>query len=171
MMIYLFGGTALFNAAGADPRGIGQDYQPETHLIARIMQTILGKYDHLDVYGTDYDTRDGTCVRDYIHVVDLVDAHLKALDYLFAGNESDVFNLGNGEGFTVKEVIGMAEKVSGQKLKVIMSVRREGDPAALVADSKKAAKVLGWKPEHSGLEEIVETAWNWHSSHPHGFSR
>ncbi len=159
-----------FNAAGADLSGeIGQDYTPETHLIARIIQTVLGKYESLGVFGSDYETRDGTCVRDYIHVVDLVDAHLKALEFLFGGDKSDVFNLGNGLGFTVKEVIDMVEKVSGKKVPVKIMERREGDPAALVADSAKAGKILGWHPVHSSLEEIITTAWKWHSLHPGGY--
>jgi len=169
---FRFAALRYFNACGADLNGeIGQDYTPETHLIARVMKTVLGKYEYLGVFGNDYETRDGTCVRDYIHVVDLVDAHLKALEYLFAGNKSDIFNLGNGMGFTVKEVILMVEKVSGKKVPVKMLERRDGDPAALVADSTRAKEILGWVPKYSGLEDIITTAWKWHSSHPNGYRR
>jgi UDP-glucose 4-epimerase len=167
---FKFVALRYFNASGADLSGeIGQDYIPETHLIARVIKTVLGKYESLGVFGNDYETRDGTCVRDYIHVVDLVDAHIKALEYLFDGKESNIFNLGNGLGFTVKEVIEMVEKVSGKKVPVKMLERREGDPPALVADSTKAKVILGWIPKYSGLEDIISTAWKWHSSHPNGF--
>ena len=156
-----------FNASGASLDGeIGQNYFPDTHLIPRMLKTALGKYDFLEIFGNDYDTVDGTCVRDYIHVVDLVDAHLKALDFILKGKRSGVFNLGNGSGFSVKQVLEAAEKIIGRKIPVKESPRREGDPAVLVADASLAWKVLGWKPEYSDLETIVGTAWKWHSKTP-----
>jgi len=156
-----------FNASGASLDGeIGQNYFPDTHLIPRMLKTALGKYDFLEIFGNDYDTVDGTCVRDYIHVVDLVDAHLKALDFILKGKRSGVFNLGNGSGFSVKQVLEAAEKIIGRKIPVKESPRREGDPAVLVADASLAGKVLGWKPEYSDLETIVGTAWKWHSKTP-----
>jgi UDP-glucose 4-epimerase len=169
-----------FNAAGADSSGlIGQDYSPDTHLIPRILKTLLGKYEFVEIFGIDYKTPDGTCVRDYIHVSDLADAHVKALDYVAGGagamgkngrQRSGVFNLGNGNGFSVREVIKAAEKVTGKKVPVRASARREGDPAVLVADSTRARKVLGWKPKYSDLESIVGSAWKWHSAHPRGYA-
>ncbi|MFA7277922.1 MAG: UDP-glucose 4-epimerase GalE [Candidatus Gracilibacteria bacterium] len=151
-----------FNAAGADPQGgIGEWHPRETHLIPRVLQVAKGELPRVEIYGVDYPTKDGTCVRDYIHVNDLVDAHLLALEYLFDGGKSDVFNLGNGEGFTVREIITAAEEVVGGKLPVVEETRREGDPVTLVADSSKAREVLGWQPKHAGLHEILETAWNW----------
>lgn len=159
-----------FNACGAHVSGkIGEAHNPETHLIPLILQVPNGKREHISVFGTDYPTKDGTCVRDYIHVTDLAQAHILAVKYLMAGNESDVFNLGNGVGFTVKEVIETAEKVTGQSIKVVEERRRAGDPATLIASSQKARSVLGWKPEHDSLEEIIETAWNWHKAHPNGY--
>lgn len=159
-----------FNACGAHVSGkIGEAHNPETHLIPLILQVPNGKREHISVFGTDYPTKDGTCVRDYIHVTDLAQAHILAVKYLMAGNESDVFNLGNGVGFTVKEVIETAEKVTGQSIKVVEEGRRAGDPATLIASSQKARSVLGWKPEHDSLEEIIETAWNWHKAHPNGY--
>lgn len=151
-----------FNAAGADPYGgIGEWHPHETHLIPRVLRVAKGEIDRIEIYGADYPTKDGTCVRDYIHVNDLVDAHLLALKYLFDGGKSDVFNLGNGEGFTVREIIAAAEDVVGGRLPVVEEVRREGDPAVLVADSSKARSVLGWQPKHASLHEILQTAWNW----------
>lgn len=159
-----------FNACGAHVSGkIGEAHNPETHLIPLILQVPNGKREHISVFGTDYPTKDGTCVRDYIHVTDLAQAHILAVKYLMAGNESDVFNLGNGVGFTVKEVIETAEKVTGQSIKVVEEGRRAGDPATLIASSQKARSALGWKPEHDSLEEIIETAWNWHKAHPNGY--
>lgn len=159
-----------FNASGASLSGeIGQDYQPETHLIPRLVRVLLGKDASFGVFGNDYKTHDGTCIRDYIHVEDLVDAHLKALDYLFEGGKSDVFNLGNGEGFTVMEVIKMVEEVTGKKVPLKIMERREGDPDILVADSSKAKAVLGWQAQHSSLEEIVGTAWKWYCNKPNGY--
>lgn len=154
-----------FNACGAHISGkIGEAHSPETHLIPLVLQVPLGKRDCIKVFGDDYDTKDGTCVRDYIHVTDLADAHILAVEYLLAGNESNVFNLGNGVGFTVKEVIDEAEKIVGNTIKAQMSERRSGDPAQLVASSEKAKLILGWKPKYNELSKIVETAWNWHKN-------
>ena len=165
-----FASLRYFNACGAHISGkIGEAHDPETHLIPLILQVANGQRDHISVFGTDYPTKDGTCVRDYIHVTDLAQAHILAVKYLLSGNQSDVFNLGNGIGFTVKEVIQAAEKVTGQKIKAVMEERRAGDPAQLIASSEKARKILGWQPRHASLDEIIETAWRWHSSHPHGY--
>jgi UDP-glucose 4-epimerase len=159
-----------FNACGADESGeIGQDYSPDTHLIPRMLKTLQGKYSSLRVFGTDYETPDGTCIRDYIHVTDLVDAHLKALEYLFKGGISNVFNLGNGNGFSVEEVIEKTESVTGKKVPYEEVERREGDPARLVADSEKARKILGWNPSRQKLEDIIGSAWRWHSNKPEGY--
>jgi UDP-glucose 4-epimerase len=159
-----------FNACGADISGeIGQDYRPDTHLIPRLLKAALGIYDKFNIYGTDYPTADGTCIRDYIHVTDLVDAHLLALDSLFSRNQSNIFNLGNGNGFSVREVINKAEEVIGQKIKVTESARRPGDPAVLVADASKAQKELGWKTKYSDLETIIKSSWKWHSGHLKGY--
>ncbi len=158
-----------FNAAGADLSGaMGEDHDPETHLIPRVLGAVAGTME-LKVFGTDYDTKDGTCIRDYIHVADLVDAHLLALQYLFDTQKSDVFNLGNGSGFSVKEVIQAAEKVTGQTVPYEEAERREGDPPKLVADSSKAKKILGWNPRRDNLEDILSSAWKWHSNHPQGY--
>ena len=129
----------------------------------------MGQRKAISVFGDDYPTKDGTCVRDYIHVTDLAQAHILALDYLMAGGKSDVFNLGNGVGFTVKEVIDVARKVTGDAIPAEMAPRRSGDPAQLIASSEKAIKVLGWKPQYDSLETIVASAWNWHKNHPNGF--
>lgn len=164
--------TALryFNACGAHENGIiGEDHEPETHLIPRVLKAAQGVISHIDVYGEDYDTKDGTCVRDYIHVTDLSEAHILALEYLLRGGESDVFNLGNGVGFTVKEIIKAAEEVVGRSIPAKIAPRRAGDPAQLVASSEKAKRVLGWKPCHDSLGEIIGSAWNWHNTHPDGF--
>ena len=128
-----------------------------------------GKREAISIFGTDYDTKDGTCVRDYIHVTDLAQAHILAVKYLMEGNESNIFNLGNGVGFTVKEVIETARKVTGKPIKAVEEGRRAGDPAVLIASSEKAKNILGWKPEHADLEEIIASAWKWHSSHPQGY--
>ena len=159
-----------FNACGAKLSGeIGEAHSPETHLIPLILQVPLGQRKAISVFGDDYPTKDGTCVRDYIHVTDLAQAHILALDYLMAGGKSDVFNLGNGVGFTVKEVIDVARKVTGDTIPAEMAPRRSGDPAQLIASSEKAIKVLGWKPQYDSLETIVASAWNWHKNHPNGF--
>ncbi len=151
-----------FNASGAsEDAAIGEDHDPESHLIPVILQAIKGERPGITVFGTDYDTPDGTCVRDYVHVDDLADAHLRALDYLMKGGNTDCFNLGTGKGFSVKEIIDAAEKVTGMKAPVTYGDRREGDPPFLIADSDKARRVLGWSPRFTNAEEIVETAWHW----------
>lgn len=152
-----------FNACGAHKSGkIGEMHQPETHLIPIILQVPQGKRENVSIYGEDYDTRDGTCVRDYIHVTDLAQAHILAVDYLKKGGESDIFNLGNGVGFTVKEVIECARKVTGHPIPAVPAPRRAGDPAKLVASSEKAKRILGWKPQYEDLETIIASAWNFH---------
>ena len=159
-----------FNASGAHPEGIiGEAHKPESHLIPLILQVPNGQREKISVFGTDYDTRDGTCVRDYIHVTDLARAHILALDYLLKGGESDVFNLGNGVGFTVKEMIDVARRVTGHPIPAAEEPRRAGDPATLIASSQKAMNVLGWKPEFNKVEDIIATAWKWHSTHPNGY--
>lgn len=159
-----------FNACGAHPSGkIGEAHNPETHLIPIILQVPLEQREAVSIFGDDYPTKDGTCVRDYIHVNDLAQAHILALDYLMQGGENNVFNLGNGVGFTVKEIIDTAEKVVGKPIKCEMAARRAGDPAQLVASSEKAKTVLGWKPKYDDIETIIGSAWNWHKEHPHGY--
>ena len=159
-----------FNACGAHMSGkIGEAHNPETHLIPIVLQVPHGQRDHVSILGDDYPTRDGTCVRDYIHVTDLASAHILAAEYLMNGGENNVFNLGNGVGFTVKEIIDTAEKVVGKPIKYEMAARRAGDPAQLVASSEKAKKVLGWKPKYDDIETIIGSAWNWHKEHPHGY--
>lgn len=152
-----------FNAAGADPTGLlGEDHLPETHLIPLVLLTALGKRESVSIFGTDYPTDDGTCIRDYIHVSDLADAHVLALDYLLKGGNTDVFNLGNGNGFSVKQVIDTARAVTGQEIKVVECARRPGDPPILVGSSEKARKILGWYPQYPNLTEILTHAWQWH---------
>lgn len=152
-----------FNAAGADPQGrLGEDHQPETHLIPLILMTALGHRDAISVYGTDYPTPDGTCIRDYIHVSDLADAHVLGIDYLRQGGATTVFNLGNGNGFSVKQVIETAERVTGRAIPIHFTDRREGDPPALIGSSDKARQVLGWNPQYADLEAILSHAWQWH---------
>lgn len=159
-----------FNACGAHMSGsIGEAHNPETHLIPLILQVPLGVREKVSIFGDDYPTKDGTCVRDYIHVTDLAQAHILALDYLMKGGKSNVFNLGNGVGFTVKEVIDVARRVTGHPIPAEISPRRAGDPAQLVASSEKAKSVLGWKPQYDSLETIVDSAWKWHKAHPNGF--
>jgi len=152
-----------FNAAGADPEGeIGEDHTPESHLIPLVIYAALGKRKQIDIFGTDYPTPDGTAVRDYIHVTDLADAHLKALNHLTKGGESMIFNLGTGSGYSVREVIQMVERVTGKPVPKKEAPRRAGDPPVLVASSEKAKKILKWEMKYSGLDKIVETAWRWH---------
>ncbi|MDK2804995.1 UDP-glucose 4-epimerase GalE [Thermoanaerobacterium thermosaccharolyticum] len=159
-----------FNVAGADESGvIGEDHNPETHLIPLILQVPLGKRDCINVFGNDYETKDGTCIRDYIHVTDLADAHILALNKLRRDNSSAIYNLGNGEGFTVNEVIDAARRVTGHPIPAKVVARRPGDPAKLVASSEKIINELGWNPQHDTLEEIIDSAWKWHKSHPNGF--
>ncbi len=152
-----------FNAAGADPEGdIGELHQPETHLIPLTLFAAMGLKEEVKIFGTDYPTKDGTCVRDYIHVMDLAEAHLQALDYLLNEGSSDSFNLGNGNGYSVREVIETVKKVSQKRFRIIEAERRAGDPPVLIGSSEKAMKVLKWKPRYDALETIIETAWNWH---------
>ena len=159
-----------FNVAGAHSSGkIGEDHSPETHLIPLILQVALNKREKIFIYGDDYDTEDGTCIRDYIHVMDLVDAHLLALDRLNEGKDSGIYNLGNGNGFSVKEVIEKTRKVTGHPIPAEIQGRRAGDPAKLVASSQKAMEELGWSPKYNTLEQIIESAWNWHKGHVNGY--
>lgn len=159
-----------FNACGADASGtIGEAHDPESHLIPLILQVPNGKRESISIFGTDYDTPDGTCIRDYIHVTDLAQAHILAVNYLVSGGESDIFNLGNGIGYSVREVIDTARAVTGHPIKAVEAARRDGDPARLVASSEKAKRILGWKPEHASLEEIIASAWDWHKNHPNGY--
>ena len=159
-----------FNAAGAYFDGsIGEAHATETHLIPLILQVPLGKREYISIFGNDYDTKDGTCIRDYIHVMDLASAHYNALEYLRKGNNSDIFNLGNGNGYSVKEVIDVARKVTGFNIPAKEEARRSGDPAVLIATSEKAKKILGWKPEFDSLEKIISDAWRWHSNNPNGY--
>ena len=162
-----------FNAAGSDTEaGIGEDHNPESHLIPLVMKTALGQRVHIGIFGEDYPTPDGTCVRDYIHVKDLAEAHLLALEYLERGGSSDVFNLGTGTGtgtgYSVREIIDTARRVTGREIKAVADPRRGGDPSVLIASNKKAAQVLGWKLV-LGLEQIISDAWVWHSGHPNGY--
>jgi UDP-glucose 4-epimerase len=152
-----------FNAAGADPEGeVGEWHDPETHLIPLVIQAALGMRESVNIYGTDYPTTDGTCVRDYIHVTDLADAHLRALQYLEEKKGSDSFNLGNNRGHSVREVIDTVRRKSGKNFMVREGERREGDPPVLISDSKKAKEILGWTPKYNDLETIIETALKWH---------
>jgi UDP-glucose 4-epimerase len=160
-----------FNASGALAGGsIGEDHRPESHLIPIVLQVANGQRDTVAIFGDDYETPDGTCLRDYIHVSDLAGAHIQALEYLNRGGQSDVFNLGNGVGFSVREVVAMCRKVTGSAIPEVVSPRRAGDPARLVASSEKARRVLGFNPAHSDLEEIVSSAWQWHKTHPRGYA-
>lgn len=160
-----------FNAAGADVEGdLGEDHHPETHLIPLVISAALGLTPFVSVFGTDYPTPDGTCVRDYIHVLDLCDAHLLALEYLLDGGKSAVYNLGNGNGFSVRQVIESIRRVSGGDFEVVEAGRRSGDPPSLVASSRKISEELGWKPAFRELDAIVDTAWRWHSSHRNGYA-
>lgn len=158
-----------FNVGGALIDGsIGEDHRPESHLIPLILQVPLGRRDHISIFGNDYPTPDGTCIRDYLHVMDLADAHVRAVDYLAKGVASTVCNLGNGQGFSVLEMVEAARRVTGHALPAVIEGRRAGDPARLVASSDKAKTVLGWQPR-TGIEEIIRSAWTWHQRHPQGF--
>jgi len=159
-----------FNACGAHPSGeIGEDHRPEVHLIPNAIFAAIGQTGPLNVFGSDYPTPDGTCVRDYIHVEDLVDAHTMALDHLADGGESRCYNLGNGRGFSVREVIEFVSQVVGQAVPFVDADRRPGDPAELVGFSERIRRDWGWSPKYQDLGEIIETAWNWHRRHPHGY--
>ncbi len=152
-----------FNAAGADPDGnLGEDHNPETHLIPLVLQTALGQRESISIFGTDYDTPDGSCIRDYIHVLDIAQAHILALKYLLNDGKTDVFNLGIANGFSVKEVIETARKITGKEIKAVECDRRAGDPPVLVGSGAKAQKILDWQPEYSNLEDIITHAWQWH---------
>lgn len=159
-----------FNVAGAYPDGsIGEDHGPETHLTPIILQVALGKRDQLQIFGDDYHTSDGTNVRDYVHVLDLADAHILAIDYLKAGNDSDVFNLGSSTGFSVKEMVEAAREATGEAIPAKIAARRPGDPDSLIAASQKARKILKWNPQYDDVKEIIKTAWNWTQKHPNGY--
>ena len=161
-----------FNACGAHKSGkIGEAHNPESHLIPLVLQVPNGKREFVSIYGNDYDTPDGTCVRDYIHVTDLAKAHILAVEYLMNGGESDIFNLGNGVGYSVKEVIETARKVTGHPIPAKEEARRAGDPARLVASGEKARKILGWEPEIKDLADIISSAWKWHKAHPNGYDK
>ncbi|RAV09486.1 UDP-glucose 4-epimerase GalE [Paenibacillus contaminans] len=159
-----------FNAAGAHENGlIGEDHDPETHLIPVILQVPLGKRAHVGIYGEDYPTEDGTCIRDYLHVSDLADAHVLALKRLREGGESAVYNLGSGTGFSVKQIIEAARRVTGHPIPAVVSERRAGDPAVLIASSAKAKRELGWQPKRESLDVIIGSAWNWFKNNPGGY--
>jgi UDP-glucose 4-epimerase len=159
-----------FNVAGARATGeIGEDHDPETHLIPVVLQVALGKREHISIFGDDYDTPDGTCIRDYIHVEDLIDAHILALRYLQKGGDSNIFNLGSSQGFSVKEIVEAAREVTGHPIPAKIAERRAGDPSRLIASSEKAKKVLGWQPKRTNIRQIIQDAWNWHQNHPNGY--
>lgn len=159
-----------FNVAGAKADGtIGEDHDPESHLVPIILQVALGQREELSIFGDDYPTEDGTCIRDYVHVVDLIDAHILALEYLKKGGESNIFNLGSSSGFSVQQMLEAAREVTGKEIPAKVVPRRKGDPSTLIASSDKARKILGWEPKNTNVSEIIASAWNWHQSHPHGF--
>jgi UDP-glucose 4-epimerase len=159
-----------FNAAGADPSGsIGEDHSPESHLIPLVLQVALGKRASIKIFGDDYATEDGTCVRDYIHVLDLASSHLLALEKLANGGPSGIYNLGNGQGFSVREIIDVCREVTGHPIPEEMAPRRAGDPAVLIAGAERARTSLGWEPKYTQVRDIVATAWQWHQSHPNGY--
>lgn len=171
-MAYDFRYVALryFNAAGASPtRDIGEDHNPESHLIPLILKTAQGVRKQVAIFGTDYPTEDGTCIRDYIHVCDLARAHVLALQHLLKGGSSRVYNLGSENGFSVRQMIDCAKKVTAVDFTVVEEARRAGDPAVLIASSEKIRSELGWVPQHSSVEEVIGTAWKWHKGHPHGY--
>lgn len=159
-----------FNVAGAKEDGsIGEDHRPETHLIPIVLETALGQRDHLTIFGDDYDTPDGSCIRDYLHVVDLIDAHILAFEYLQNGGESGAFNLGSSQGYSVFEILKAAREVTQKPIKSEVGQRRAGDPSKLIASSDKAQTVLGWKPQHDDINEIISSAWAWHNQNPNGY--
>jgi len=156
-----------FNAAGADPEGeLGEDHSPETHLIPLVLDVAAGRSQSIKVFGSDYDTRDGTCIRDYIHITDLAHAHIQAIEKLLDGSPSDLYNLGTGHGYSVLEIIKKAEEITGKKIPYEKVARRPGDPPVLVASNQKALEQLGWQATHSSIDEIIQTAWNWHQKLP-----
>ena len=158
-----------FNVAGASLDGsIGEDHRIEAHLIPLVLQTALGKRESITIFGNDYDTKGGTCIRDYMHVVDLVEAHIQALEYLIEGNEN-IFNLGSEQGYSVKEIIDVAQEVTGLPILTRQGDRRAGDPSILIASSRKAKDILGWEPKYTQIQQIIESAWNWHRQHPDGY--
>lgn len=160
-----------FNVAGAKPDGsIGEDHNPETHLIPIVLQVASGEREGMQVFGDDYPTRDGTCVRDYIHVVDLVDAHILALEYLIKGGKSEAFNLGSATGFSNFEMLSAAREVTGHAIPATVGPRRPGDPSTLIASSDKAKTILGWKPKYDDVKAIIQTAWTWEQTHPKGYN-
>ncbi|WP_368505676.1 UDP-glucose 4-epimerase GalE [Alkalihalophilus sp. As8PL] len=160
-----------FNVAGARSDGaIGEDHFPETHLIPLVLQTALEQREQIIIFGDDYDTPDGTCVRDYVHVEDLIDAHILALDYLIDGGQSDVFNLGSSQGFSVLEIIEAAREVTGHPIPLKIGERRKGDPSKLIASSDKAKRVLNWSGKRTSIKQIIQDAWNWHEGHPRGYN-
>jgi len=160
-----------FNVAGARSSGeIGEDHDPETHLIPVVLQVALGHREATSIFGNDYNTPDGTCIRDYIHVEDLIDAHILALKYLQNGGESNVFNLGSSQGFSVNEIIEAAREVTGHSIPSKVAERRAGDPSTLIASSAKAKEVLGWEPKRNSIQQIIQDAWNWHQANPDGYN-
>ncbi|MFZ3577167.1 UDP-glucose 4-epimerase GalE [Virgibacillus sp. DJP39] len=159
-----------FNVAGAIESGrIGEDHTPESHLVPLVLQTALGQRESITIFGDDYDTKDGTCIRDYVHVEDLIDAHLLALTYLKEGGESDIFNLGSSQGFSVREIINSARVVTGEEIPVTIGPRRKGDPSVLIASSEKAKRILKWRPSRLCINKIITDAWVWHNTHPNGY--
>lgn len=160
-----------FNACGASLEGkIGEDHEPETHIIPLAMKVALGQREKFTLFGEDYRTKDGTCIRDYIHVADLASAHIKALEYLFKNGESDFFNVGTGQGYSNKEILNAVDKITGVPIKIELGSRRPGDPDEIFADNRKIKEILGWKPQFSDLETIIKSAWNWHKKNPQGFN-
>ena len=157
-----------FNAAGASER-FGEDHDPETHLIPLVLQVASGKRDYIEVFGNDYPTKDGTCIRDYIHVIDLAQAHILALEALDEGSRK--YNLGNGKGYSIKDVIQTVEEITGKDVPTVIGQRRQGDPAELIAGSESIRNELGWQPQYTDLRSIIESAWNWHQQHPNGYSK
>lgn len=159
-----------FNVAGAKLNGsLGEDHKPESHLVPIILQTALGQRDSIKIFGNDYPTEDGTCVRDYVHVLDLVKAHILAINYLFKGNQSEIINLGSNKGFSVKEMVEKARQITGEDIPEEIVARRLGDPSILIASSQKAKQILGWSPQFTDVETIIKSAWNWHSKNPNGY--
>lgn len=159
-----------FNVAGAKSDGtIGEDHQPESHLVPIILQVALGQREKLAIYGDDYNTPDGTCIRDYVHVEDLIDAHIRSLEYLENGGESNIFNLGSSKGFSVQEILVAARSVTEKTIPAEVVARRAGDPGILIASSDKAKEILGWEPKYTDIKDIIATAWKWHESHPNGY--